>query len=202
MGDGVDIGGGGGVATGNVVEGNYDSANAAGTAALPNGGDGIKIGLGATNNTIGGTVSGARNIISGNVGDGVVISGSGTTGNLVEGNYIGTNAAGTAALGNATDGVQVSSGATGNTIGGTANGAANVISGNGYASGNPLPTGITSFYQANGNANDSVSGINGSAVGSVSYVAGVSGSDQAFGFNGSDYVQIPYSTALQPNAPD
>ena len=57
------------------------------------------------------------------------ITGSGTTGNVVEGNYIGTNAAGTAALGNASDGVRILN-AVGNTIGGTAAGARNVISGN------------------------------------------------------------------------
>ena len=56
----------------------------------------------------------------------------------VQGNFIGTNAAGTAALGNGAGGIDINSGATGNTIGGTAAGAANVIAGNGYASGSPL----------------------------------------------------------------
>ena len=50
----------------------------------------------ATNNTVGGTDAGARNVISGN-GIGVWISGPGATGNLVEGNYIGTDATGTTA---------------------------------------------------------------------------------------------------------
>ena len=36
----------------------------------------------------------SRNVISGNTGDGVDITGSGTTGNVVEGNYIGTNVSG------------------------------------------------------------------------------------------------------------
>ena len=52
------------------------------------------------------------------------------SGNLVAGNDIGTNAAGTAALPNAYDGIYIDSGASANTIGGTAAGAGNVISGN------------------------------------------------------------------------
>ncbi len=52
------------------------------------------------------------------------IAGSGTTGNLVEGNYIGLNAAGTAALGNTGHGINISSQASGNTIGGTSAGTA------------------------------------------------------------------------------
>ena len=46
-------------------------------------------------NTIGGTAAGAGNTISGNLGDGVHITG-GSSDNLVEGNLIGTNAAATA----------------------------------------------------------------------------------------------------------
>ena len=193
-----------GAPSGVVIEGNQIGTNAAGTAAIANlvgvqfNGSGIEI-ISAPGATIGGTAVGAGNLISGNDSYGVYITGAASTGVSVVGNYIGTNAAGTSALGNSGDGVSVQS--NNNTIGGSASGAANVISGNGYASGSPLPTGITSWYQANGNANDSVSGINGSAVGSVSYVAGVSGSDQAFSFNGTDYVQIPYSAALQPSAP-
>jgi hypothetical protein len=112
---------------GNVVQGNLIGTNAAGTAALGNG-QGVLISL-AANNTIGGTAAGAGNTISGNIGIGVWISGSGTTGNLVEGNLIGTDPAGAAALPNAT-GVQIDQQASGNTLGGAAGGAGNVISGN------------------------------------------------------------------------
>ena len=82
----------------NLVEGNYIGTNAAGTAALPNGYNGLDIVSGASYNTVGGTTAGARNVISGNAVNGVVIAFSGASVNLVEGNYIGTNAAGTAAL--------------------------------------------------------------------------------------------------------
>ena len=47
----------------------------------------------AANNTIGGTAASARNIISGNTNDGVYVTGALATGNAIQGNFIGTNAA-------------------------------------------------------------------------------------------------------------
>ena len=123
----------------NTVEGNYIGVNAAGTGALSNAVAGVEILGGAQNNIIGGTTSGARNIISGNKQQGVVILDSGTNGNVVEGNYIGLNMSGTAAIPNgvfdqANDifyaGIDIFGGAQNTVIGGTATGAGNVISGN------------------------------------------------------------------------
>jgi uncharacterized repeat protein (TIGR01451 family)/CSLREA domain-containing protein len=74
---------------------------------------------------IGGTAAGAGNVISGNL-VGIYLSGSGVQ---VQGNLIGTDAAGAADLGNSFEGIFVDNG-SGNTIGGTAPGAGNVISGN------------------------------------------------------------------------
>src|SRR5262249_16460408 len=91
-------------------------------------GDGVSISGGASNNTVGGTVAAARNIISGNE-NGVNIYGDGTAGNLVRGNYIGLNVAGTMGIAN-NYGVQISNGATHTRVGGSAAGAGNVISGN------------------------------------------------------------------------
>ena len=125
-GDGVLITGTG--ATGNLIEGNYIGTNAAGSAALGNAYNGVEINGASSDNTIGGTVAGARNVISANANWGVVIWQTGTSGNLVEGDYIGTNAAGTATLGNVYGGVGVYT--AGNIIGGAAAGAGNVISGN------------------------------------------------------------------------
>ena len=51
---------------GNVIEGNYIGTNLAGTATLPNSGNGIAISGGSTRNRIGGTTPQARNVISGN----------------------------------------------------------------------------------------------------------------------------------------
>jgi len=129
--------------TGNVVAGNFIGTNAAGTAALNNG-TGVVIINNASGNTIGGTAAGARNVISGN-STGISISVASTTGNVVAGNYIGTNPAGTASLGNST-GISLS--APGNTIGGTTVSARNIISGN--STGVSLTTGAaTNLVQGN-----------------------------------------------------
>jgi titin len=96
--------------------------------------DGVLLKDQATNDTIGGTVTGQGNIILGNGNDGVEIVGPKATGNTVEGNFIGTDPRGgtpAAAAANKSDGVLVRNGASGNTVGGTSLGAANVISGNG-----------------------------------------------------------------------
>src|SRR5262249_36223734 len=58
------------------------------------------------NTTIGGATAAERNVISGNGSDGVRFDSSGT-GNVVQGNFIGTNKGGNADLGNRFDGVQV-----------------------------------------------------------------------------------------------
>ncbi len=118
-----------GVATsGNTVAGNYIGTRASGLVSVANG-IGIQIVSGASNNVIGGTVASARNILSGNTGDGVFISGIGTTGNTVIGNYIGTDKTGAAPIGNNV-GVDIRFGATGNRVGGATIGERNVISGN------------------------------------------------------------------------
>ena len=102
-------------------------------------GTGVNLVDGSSDNTIGGTTAAARNIISGNPDNrGVFIgvsevAGSISSGNVVEGNYIGTDKTGTAALANGYDGVELGTGATGNTIGGTTAAARNVISGNANA---------------------------------------------------------------------
>ncbi len=112
----------------NIVQGNYIGTDITGTVDLGNTDDGIDI-SGATN-TIGGTTAGARNIISGNDQDGIEIGNATATGNIVQGNYIGTDVTGTLDLGNSDDGIQIFNGATFNTIGGTTASARNVISGN------------------------------------------------------------------------
>ncbi len=58
---------------------------------------------------------------------GIRIDGATATGNLVEGNYIGTDVSGTAPLGNEIDGIIFSTSASNNTIGGTAAGQGNTI---------------------------------------------------------------------------
>lgn len=142
---GLTIGGSGS----NTVEGNYIGTNAAGTAALGNG-TGLSdvpaaLAIQSSNNQIGGSAVGAGNVISGNLEPGVWFDGSSATGNVVQGNYIGTDSATTRAIGNSGDGVLIGGGAQGNTIGGTAPGDANTIAHNtsngvevSGASGNPI----------------------------------------------------------------
>ena len=116
---------------GNVVLGNLVGTNATATGAIANGYAGVEIGGGAQNNIVGGNSLAARNLLSGNNSQGVAIQGAGTSGNVIAGNYIGTNPAGTAAIPNNWSGVAIFNGATGNTVGGTAPGAGNLLSGNG-----------------------------------------------------------------------
>ena len=114
---------------GNTISGNTIGLNAAGTAAVANS-FGVVINN-VAGNTVGGTTALARNTISGNTFDAVMITGSGASGTVVRGNYLGSNPAGSAALGNGRNGVYVTSSASGTNIGGTAAGAGNLISGNG-----------------------------------------------------------------------
>lgn len=115
-------------ASGNQVQGNFIGTNAAGTTELGNSFNGVFIGD-APNNTVGGLTSAARNVISGNDTNGIELFGNAAVQNLVQGNYLGTNAAGTGALPNTFAGVYINGGDN-NTIGGTASAARNVISGN------------------------------------------------------------------------
>jgi parallel beta-helix repeat protein len=120
------INGSGATAT---VQGNYIGTDVTGTRSLGNPSNGIHISSG--NNTIGGPVAGAGNVISGNTA-GIVISSfsTGSVGNVIQGNFIGTNAAGTGPVPNIQQGI-VAPNAVNNTIGGTQSGAANKIAYNG-----------------------------------------------------------------------
>ena len=112
----------------NRIEGNYIGTDVSGTLARPNGINGIAID--SDNNIIGGTVAPARNLISGNADSGVAIPFGPRQGNVIEGNYIGTDVYGTAGLPNGVDGVSLVLAASGNTIGGITEGTGNLISGN------------------------------------------------------------------------
>jgi hypothetical protein len=116
--------------------------NATGTAAMANGDNGITVSFSA-GNTIGGSVAGVRNIISGNNTGGVDISGSGANSNWVAGNFIGTDLSDTVRIGNGGGaGVAIHGGAQFNVVGTNGDGIndgaeGNVISGNG--GGGPFP---------------------------------------------------------------
>ncbi|HZY84043.1 MAG TPA: PKD domain-containing protein, partial [Gemmataceae bacterium] len=105
---------------GNGVYANRVGTDAAGKAALANAGPGVNLAAGASYNVVGGSAAALRNVVSGNAGDGVQLSGAGTSANVVAGNYVGLNAAGAAALANGGDGVLVQGGASGNGVYGNA----------------------------------------------------------------------------------
>jgi titin len=107
----------------NVIQGNNIGITI-GDSALPNG-YGVFIGGGAKSNKVGGARAAARNVISGNSVHGVEIAGVGTSGNLIQGDYLGVNQAGTAAVANGLDGVVIQDGATNNIV------AGDLLSGNG-----------------------------------------------------------------------
>jgi hypothetical protein len=125
--------------SGNVIEGNYIGTDVTGTKVIGNAGTAIYLTQAAAHNTIGGTAPGAGNVISGNVtsttaqsqGFAVVqVDGGGTDGNVIAGNFIGTDPTGKTKLGNGGAGVLIDSAAAMTTIGGTTTGARNIISGN------------------------------------------------------------------------
>jgi hypothetical protein len=148
------------IAAGNLIQGNFIGVNAAGNAAVPNQREGILITTAGPDadvhgNTVGGTALGAGNVISGNRFDGIVLGSFQTTSNIVQGNFIGTDATGSFAIPNNGDGVSIDS-SRNNIIGGSEPGARNVISGNGdngsgTGRGNGLSVGNSAGASATGN---------------------------------------------------
>ncbi len=171
----------GGTGSNNLIQGNFIGTNAAGTAAVGNGNNGIEFqvsGGNTANNVIGGTVPGAGNLISGNL-TGIRLN---STSALVQGNLIGTDVTGTLAIPN-TIGINASHFVLNppeSTIGGTASGARNIISGNFgdgvmagagvKVQGNFIGTDITGTL-ALGNAGSGVVAGNGALIGGTSPAA-------------------------------
>lgn len=113
------------------LEGNYVGLNAAGTSVLPNGATGASLN-GATV-TIGGTLPGSRNVITGNptnVDINDLTNGGAASNSIVQGNLIGTDPTGTVGLSPTSNGVSILHNPTNMTIGGTTPAARNIISGN------------------------------------------------------------------------
>ena len=148
------------LSTTNTIQGNYIGTNTEGTVALGNSSDGVTIN--GPDNTVGGTAAGARNVISGNTGRGITISGSAATDNYVQGNYIGTDATGIANVRNSSDGIYISS--ANNTIGGTTEAARNIIAFNGRnSSGECVVTTYSGVYINSSTAQSNV--VEGNSIG-------------------------------------
>lgn len=97
----------------NVLQGNYIGNDITGTVALGNGSAGVRLYQAPDNTVVG-------NVISSNGGDGIAIGIGTATGNVIQGNAIGTDASGTFDLGNDGSGIYILIGASDNTIGGIA----------------------------------------------------------------------------------
>jgi len=110
------------------VIGNYVGVDRTGTNAIGNY-DGISVEGASKFNIIGGANVNERNIVSGNVAYGIPVFGAGAEGNLIKGNYIGTDITGTIAIPN-TYGVLFDDGASRNIIGGNTAAERNILSGN------------------------------------------------------------------------
>jgi hypothetical protein len=126
--------------SGSKIEGCFIGINADGTTARSNG-RGVDVTTSGT--LVGGTSPAQRNVISGNALAGILANADGA---LVAGNYIGTDATGTHAVPNAA-GIQFGGPHTNSLVGGTAPGAANLISGNLFGIGlGAAPHGIFSGF--------------------------------------------------------
>lgn len=142
--DGIEFAGA--ASTNNFVLGNFIGTDATGTLDRGNNGFGVNIGFDAPANTIGGTNAGARNVISGNNSGGVNVF---SAGNVIQGNFIGTDVPGTQNVANNGDGIFLSVSAPGgNLIGGTNAGAGNLIAFNAL-SGVRISNGDSNAIRAN-----------------------------------------------------
>ncbi|HET9785538.1 MAG TPA: Calx-beta domain-containing protein, partial [Pyrinomonadaceae bacterium] len=121
-----------GNSNGATIQGNLIGTDVTGTVALGNF-FGIWLNFGSGGNSIiGGTTSGARNVISGNRSHGILLSGF-SSNNQIHGNLIGTDISGINPLGNSGNGVQIENIAARNRIGGLFAGQGNTIAFNGQA---------------------------------------------------------------------
>jgi len=132
-------------ASNNMLSGNLIGTDASGSTALPN-----QVGIsidGSANNIVGGTLSGEGNLVSGNTGEGIYIANTTATGNVIQGNRVGTNMQGILSLANSI-GIQIVN-AVNTLIGGSPTGSGNVISGN--SNSGIFLNGSTSGTQIQGN---------------------------------------------------
>lgn len=117
------------------VAGNILGLSADGAMEVGNKHSGIWISHGSNNTLIGTNADGLedeveRNVISGNLFQGVAIGGTQSNNNRVAGNYIGTDKSGLHSIPNRRSGVLLNDQSYGNTLGGLTPQARNIISGN------------------------------------------------------------------------
>jgi titin len=189
----------------NTIQGNTIGLAADGLTPLPNR---TGIYLAKSNNTIGGTLPAHRNIISGNLDEGILIGALefdplDASNNVISGNYIGTDRSGTTAVGNQY-GLFLGPRAANNTIGGATSGSANVISGNQHGIWLEGGPDICRFYHITGNyigtdyrgigpLGNQNDGIHFSQVAQRNIV----GPNNIIAYNGGDGVGVDTGTAIR-----
>ena len=114
--------------TENTVTENPIGTGVMGATAVPNR-QGVVVSGGAQLNTIGATSGKPTNFISGNLAEGVLLTGAGTNRNLIRGDFIGTTSSGLAKVPNGI-GVGIEAGARANTVGGSSTAPTTLVSGN------------------------------------------------------------------------
>ncbi len=105
----------------NRILGNSIGMDITGYVAMGNRGNGIAIERASARNEIGSSDSGTINIISGNLGHGIAITGPGSDGTIILGNYIGFDSSGYGPIGNGdlfAAGIYVGESVRGTVIGG------------------------------------------------------------------------------------
>ncbi len=186
--------------SGTRIVGNHIGTDLTGSIAVPNQVHGITFGGTSTDTAIGGIALSDRNVISGNLWDGITGTGTNTR---IEGNYIGVNAGGTMPIPNGRHGVVMSAGVT---LGGGTAAQRNIISGNGAF-------GVESGLSPGGTILGNYIGTDASGVMSVPNVAGginlrgsftivggtISEEGNLVAFNGGPGVRIQGGGALGSN---
>ena len=157
--------------SGTQVQGNYIGTDKSGMADLGNGGSGVVVGNRTFTTLIGGTTTGAGNVIAGNDRAGLGIIGS--KGTRVLGNRIGVTASGTGALGNTEPGVVV--GAANTSVGDGSREGSNTIAFNGDDG--LLIAGLSTGNEVSRNSIFSNAGLGIDLIGGVENTAGVTAND-------------------------
>ena len=188
-----------------ILSGNFIGTDASGTQSRPNG-----VGVLVEDSfdlTIGGATPADRNLISGNLGAGISLSGV-THCNAIQGNFIGTDSSGALALGNKGGSLVSTEVEPCTRVGGVEPGQGNLISGNGSHGiyirnspdvkvlGNRIGTDLTG-RSALGNVGHGVF-FEGAVVG----VIGSAGAGNLISGNGGDGIhlsQAAYGNAIQGN---
>ncbi|MDB5313589.1 MAG: hypothetical protein JWO38_7791 [Gemmataceae bacterium] len=158
-----------GNASGNQVFHSFIGTNILGDTAFGNAGAGVLIGGNAQGNTIGGVAPFDQNLISGNLGGGIMLS-AGSHGTQVLGNLIGTDRTGHNPLANQGSGISIVS--SDNQIGGTVAGQGNVIAFN-TQDGVGIDTGVSNEILGNSIFGNATLGIGLTAGGNHSQPAPV-----------------------------